>query len=310
MHSPLRPMTLHQLDAKLDLKNKKIISWQHQIVGQSLLDSIAKDLVPYSLAASMPPIISNVASSTLQSVLNIYNPKSFLKGFDDQEYTFEIDAKTQQMESKIPSAFWRSVEHSFLGLVVEGFLDEIAHRFEKDPFSMRRSLLPKNSRSLQVLEKVAEIGQWKKARSPIRGGKRALGIACRRSFGTFVAEIADVEVIDKEIKVHEFFAVVDCGQVINPEIVKRQIASGIIFGLSAALLQEITFKDGVIEQDNFDSYPVMMLEDSPNIQVFIMDSNEKPRGVGEPGLPPSLPAVANAIFRATGQRLTSTPFRL
>ncbi len=134
------------------------------------------------------------------------------------------------------------------------------------------------------------------------------GIAVAQSFGSYVAEVAEVSVgKDGKVKVHRVVAAVDCGMTVNPEIIKRQVESAIVYGLSAALYGKITFKDGRVEQSNFHDYPVLRIDEMPKVEVHIVASSEPPGGMGEPGLPPLAPAVANAIFAATGKRLRKLP---
>jgi isoquinoline 1-oxidoreductase subunit beta len=200
--------------------------------------------------------------------------------------------------------FWRSVGHSQNIFFMEGFIDELAAAAKKDPFEFRRALLARQPRYRAVLELAAERANWGK---PLPAGM-ARGIALAHSFGSYVAEVAEVSVAaDGTPKVHRVVAAVDCGMVVNPEIVRRQIEGGIAYGLSAALHGRITLKEGRIEQSNFHDYPVLRLPEMPRVDVHIVPSREAPGGVGEPGTPPAAPAVVNAIFAATGKRLRSLP---
>jgi isoquinoline 1-oxidoreductase beta subunit len=208
----------------------------------------------------------------------------------------------------VPVGFWRSVGHSHTAFFDESFLDEMAHYQKKDPYDFRRELLSGKPRHLRVLETVAKAAGWGSA-LPAGAGR---GIALRASFGSIVAQVAEVEVTaDKMFQVKRVVCAIDCGPVVNPAIVRAQMESGIIYGLSAALYGEITLKDGAVEQTNFPTYDAVRLADAPQIEVHIVDS-DSPRlgGVGEPGTPPIAPAVANALFAATGQRLRSLPLRL
>ncbi len=200
--------------------------------------------------------------------------------------------------------FWRSAGHSQNIFFMEGFIDELAVAAKKDPFEFRRSLLGGQPRYRGVLELAAERANWGK---PLPRGM-ARGIAVAQCFGSFVAEVAEVSVAaDGSVKVHRVVAAVDCGMVVNPEIIRRQIEGGIAFGLSAALHGRITFKDGRVEQGNFHDYPVLRLPEMPRVEVHIVPSREPPGGIGEPGTPPIAPAVVNAIFAATGKRLRTLP---
>jgi len=208
----------------------------------------------------------------------------------------------------VPVGFWRSVGHSHSAFFDESFIDEMAHFEKKDPFEYRRALLMHQPRHRAVLERVAKAAGWGGV-LPAGSGR---GIALRASFGSVVAQVAEVEVgPDKTIRVTHVTCAIDCGPVVNPSIVRTQMESGIIYGLSAALYGEITLKDGAVEQSNFPTYNVVRLADAPEMAVHIIRSDSTLiGGVGEPGTPPIAPAVANAIFAATGQRLRSLPLKL
>lgn len=201
--------------------------------------------------------------------------------------------------------FWRSVGHSQNAFFIESFIDELAHAAKADPLKYRLALLEKHPRARGVLLMAAEKAGWSRALP--KGRHR--GIAVAESFGTWVAEVAEVSVAkDGGIKVHRVTAAVDCGQTVNPQTIVRQIEGAVVYGLSAALYGRITFKDGKVEQSNFHDYPVLRLNEMPKVDVHIVQSNEAPGGIGEPGTPPIAPAVANAIFAATGKRLRQLPF--
>lgn len=221
--------------------------------------------------------------------------------------------------SSVPPLWWRSVEHSFNGFAVECFIDELAAAAGKDPVEFRRGLLvkpanwkpkdeddPDPSRLRGVLDIAAEKAGWGK---PLPKGK-GRGIASYHSFGSYIAEAAEVTVSGKDFKIDRIVAAIDCGQVVNPESVRAQAESAIIYGLSAALKNEITIKDGAVEQSNFDGYDPIRIDEAPPIEVHLLKSKEDPGGMGEPALPPAAPAVANAIFAASGKRLRRLPFQL
>jgi isoquinoline 1-oxidoreductase beta subunit len=222
--------------------------------------------------------------------------------------------------SSVPRAWWRSVENSFNGFAVESFIDELAAAAGKDPFQFRKTLLVKQKsakppgdddidpvRLRAVLELAAEKSGWGK---PLPKGK-GRGIASFSSFGSYFAEVAEVSVADDNtFKIDRIVAVVDCGPVVNPESVRSQTEGAIIYGLSAALKNEITIKKGAVEQTNFDAYDPIRINEAPPIEVHIAPSGDDPGGMGEPGLPPIAPAVANAIFAATGKRLRKLPLQL
>ncbi len=200
--------------------------------------------------------------------------------------------------------FWRSVGHSQNIFFMEGFIDELAVAAKKDPYEFRRALLSKQPRYKAVLEAAAEKAGWGQ---PLPAGVFR-GIAVAQSFGSYVAEVAEVSVAaDGTPKVHRVVAAVDCGVTVNPEIIRRQIEGAIVYGLSAALYGKITLKDGKVEQGNFHDYPVLRMNEMPKVEVHILPSTEGAGGIGEPGTPPIAPAVVNAIFAATGKRIRSLP---
>lgn len=211
-----------------------------------------------------------------------------------------------QKNTWVPLGSWRSVGNSHSYFPVESFIDELAVAAGKDPLEYRLSLLDKNSRLAGVLQLAAGKAGW--GTKPPAGVGR--GIAAAFSFGSYVAEVAEVSVSkDGNVRVNRVVCAVDCGQVVNPDTVKAQMESAIIFGLTAALYGEITLAGGHVVQKNFNDYKMVRMNDAPRIEAYIVPSTEKHGGVGEPGTPPIAPAVANAIFAATGKRVRSLPIR-
>jgi isoquinoline 1-oxidoreductase subunit beta len=229
-----------------------------------------------------------------------------MEGIADHPY--DIDHQRLAYGRKEPGPqvwFWRSVGHSQNIFFIESFIDELAAAAKKDPFEFRRAMLTHQPRYKGVLELAAEKAGWGQ---PLPTGVFR-GIAVAQSFGSYVAEVAEVSVAaDGAPKVHRVVAAVDCGMTVNPQTIARQIESAIVYGLSAALYGRISFKDGRVEQSNFHDYPVLRMNEIPKVEVHIVASREAPGGIGEPGTPPIAPAVANAIFAATGKRLRSLPF--
>jgi isoquinoline 1-oxidoreductase beta subunit len=277
-----RPMWHDRIAAGLDEKGAPL-AWKHTIVGQSILggtpfeSAMVKngiDRTSIEGAADLPYHVPNV-------LVDLHSPKT-----------------------GVPVLWWRSVGHSHTAFVVESFLDELAAAAGKDPYEYRKQLLSSHPRLLGVLNLAAEKADWGK---PLPAG-RARGMAVHESFGSFVAQVAEVSVgADSRISVHRVVCAVDCGKYVNPEIIRAQMESGIVFGLSAALHGAITFKDGRVEQSNFHDYPLLRLGEMPGVEVHIVESKEKSGGIGEPGVPPIAPAVANAVFALTGKRIRSLP---
>jgi len=207
----------------------------------------------------------------------------------------------------IPVMFWRSVGSSQNAFFVESYIDELAQAAGQDPYKFRRTLLAGKSDFLGVLDTIAEKSEWGK---PLGQG-RGRGIAIHECYGSIIGQVAEVTVSQKgEVRVDRVVAAVDCGHVVNPGIVEAQIQSGVIYGLSAALYGEITIKQGRVEQGNFDDYQVVRLADAPKIEVYLaLSGGKKWGGIGEPGTAATAPAVANAVFAATGTRVRSMPLK-
>ena len=272
-------------------------------LGQSVISSflpVAKGALP--LPQGIQGTLLDAARGMVGS--DTYLDPSTTEGIHDTSYALpSFRVAFTPINTKLPVLFWRSVGHSFNGFAMESFVDELAHAAKQDPFELRRTMLPEGSRARRVLEAAAPM--WK-APKPAGIGR---GIARHTSFESEVCEIADVEIVDGRIKVRRVHVVVDCGLVVNPDIVRAQMEGGVIYGLSAALDQEITLVDGVVQQKNFDTFPPLRMFECPEITVTILESDAKPTGVGEPGLPPIAPAVANAIFDLTGKRLRRLPLQ-
>ncbi len=206
-------------------------------------------------------------------------------------------------DEPIPTGPWRSVDHSQHAFFVESFVDELAAAAGQDPFEFRRRHLPTDSRRRRVLDDLQTLAGWQG-----RGGNgRGRGVALHESFGSVVGQVIDVSVRDGRLALDRVICVVDCGVVVNPDAVVAQMESGIVYGLSAALYGEITSTGGAIEQQNFHNQPVLQLANTPPIDVYLRPSGDFPFGVGEPGTPPSAPALASAVFGATGQRCKQLP---
>lgn len=206
----------------------------------------------------------------------------------------------------VPTLWWRSVGHSHTAFACESFLDELAHAAGKDPYEYRRTLLAKHPRHLGVLRLAAEKAGWGK---PLPKG-HGRGIAVHESFGSFVAQVIEASVSKEgKVTVHRVVGACDCGPAVNPDSIKAQMEGAAVYGLTAALHGEITFKNGRVQQGNFDDYPLLRMDEMPAVETYIVPSTEKMGGMGEPGVPPIAPALCNAIFAATGKRIRSLPIR-
>jgi isoquinoline 1-oxidoreductase beta subunit len=280
-----RPLYYHALKAGLDTRGA-LIAWQHRIVGQSILKGTAFE------------------SALVKDGIDMTS----VEGAADLPYT--IPNRTMELhttELGVPVQWWRSVGHTHTAFSTETFLDEIAATAGKDPVALRRALLANQPRSLGVMELAAKKAGWG---TPLPKG-RGRGIAVHESFNSYVAEVAEVSLEDRDtFRVDRVVIAVDCGLPVNPDIIRAQMEGGMGYGLSAALSGEITLKAGMVEQSNFHDYTVLRINQMPEVEVHIVPSTANPTGVGEPGVPPIAPAVANALFAAGGQRFHKLPIQL
>ena len=287
-HDYYRPMALARWRAELDTSG-----------GAPKLVSVAKRQVAQSPADQFPARVIGLPSQGKPEGNAVENPP----------YAFPFyKLEAVVPDGSVPVGFWRSVGHSHTAFFDESFVDELASALKKDPFEFRRELLAGKPRHLKVLETAAKEAGWGQ---PLPAGS-GRGIALRASFGSIVAQVAEVVVADgKTLQVKRVTCAIDCGPVVNPAIVRAQMESGIIYGLSAALYGEITLANGAVEQSNFPDYDAVRLADAPAMTVHLVDTGSSSiGGVGEPGTPPIAPAVANAVFAATGKRLRNLPLRL
>ena len=292
MHDFYRPASCHKLEGALNGK-AKIQAWSHHIASTSIR-------VQWDPPAKVKPESAEIGGAV--------NPPYPLPAFK-LAYT--------PVDSAVPRGWWRSVEHSFNGFAVECFIDELAVAAGQDPYLFRKTLLsdgvegntksggPEFSRLTTVLDLAAEKAGWG---TPM-GKNQGRGIACGTAYG-YVAQVAEVTVQGGNIRVDRVVAAVDCGQVINPNGVRQQIEGAIIFALSAVLKGEITIANGQAQQTNFNGYDLIRMPESPRIEVYLVQNHLAPSGIGEAGVPHAGPAVANAIFAATGQRLRKLPLRM
>ncbi|MGA2464846.1 MAG: xanthine dehydrogenase family protein molybdopterin-binding subunit [Thermodesulfobacteriota bacterium] len=281
----------HRIEAGLDAQGQ-LIGWSHKLVSPS----IAKEINPGQLK-------DGIDWFCMWGLAD--RPESY--GWNNRiQYEIpNLSIEFLMSSLPIPCGVWRSVQNGPNAFVIECFIDELAHAAGKDPLEFRLQNLKNNMRARRVLEVVAEKAGWGKA-IPKGEGR---GIAQHACFGSYVAQVAEISVNKKDgtIKVHRVVAAVDCGPVVNPDPLVAQIEGGIINSLSTALKEEVKFANGGVKSANFDDYNVMRMSEVPEIQVHIVKSNEKIGGIGEVGVPPAAPAVANAFFNATGVRIRRLP---
>jgi isoquinoline 1-oxidoreductase beta subunit len=281
-----RPAFLHR--ARIGLgANGVPVAWHHTLVGQSILVGTPFEQV----------MVKNGIDDTS------------VEGVSDSAYLKAVPHRRVDLHSPstgIPVLWWRSVGHSHTAFVMESLIDELAKAAGRDPVEYRRILLKDHPRHLGVLNVVAEKAGWGGALPRGRGR----GVAVHESFGSFAAQVAEVSVENGRIRVHRVVCAIDCGIAVNPEAIAAQMESGVVFGLSAALYSAIHFKDGRVQESNYHDYQVLRLSEMPRVETHIVPSTEKMGGVGEVGVPPIAPAVANAVAALTGQRLRVLPLTL
>lgn len=283
-HDMYRPYYFDRMSASLD-ENGVLTSWNHRIVGSSIMARYFPSLVK----DGVDPDAVDAAAEIPYAVPNMF-----------------VDYVREEPPG-IPTAFWRGVGPTHNAFVVESFIDELAFAAQKDPVEFRRGLLSANPRALAVMERAAARSNWS---TPLGGERRGRGVSVLHAFGSFLSQVVEVTVAeDGEVHVDRVVAVVDCGVAINPDTIVAQIESGIIFGITAALYGEITLKNGRVEQSNFNNYLMLRIDQAPKIEVEIIKSGESPGGLGEPGTSALTPALASAVFAATGVRIRKLPIK-
>ena len=280
-HDMYRPYWFDRISAGLDDKGRPI-AWSHRFAGSSVISR----WLPQYFQNGLDP------DSTEGAINLVYDLPNLHVEFVRKE------------PPGIPTAFWRSVGPSHTVFVVESFIDELAAAANQDAVAYRWALLGKSPRAKVVLELAAAKAGW--GRPLPKGSGR--GVSLQNVFGSYLAQIAEVEVSkDGAVRLRRVVCAMDCGTVVNPDTVQAQLQSGVIFGATAALYGEITLKDGRIEQSNFDTYPVLRMNEAPVIEVYLVESTKPPGGMGEAGTSGIVPAISNAIFAATGKRLRKMP---
>ncbi|MEC4721816.1 xanthine dehydrogenase family protein molybdopterin-binding subunit [Noviherbaspirillum sp. CPCC 100848] len=282
MHDMYRPAALARFTAVLD-RAGRVVSYRNKLASGAITHQVLARTLGFT---------------------GIGPDKTTAEGAFDMPYEFIHQSIAHvAVPTPVPLGYWRSVGHSHNAFFKESFIDELAHAAGRNEVEFRRSLLQRHPQHLAVLD--AAVRQAGHA-----GQGRAHGVALHQSFGSIVAQVAEVSIEDNEIRVHKVTCAIDCGLAVNPNIIAQQMESGIVFGLSAALFGEVTIEEGRVRQQNFHDYPVLRMNQAPEVHTIVMKSAAPPEGVGEPGTPPIAPAVANAVFKLTGKRLRSLPLRL
>lgn len=303
-HSAYRPASLMRIKAGVNADGQ-ITAWDAQRAGGNITPTTLRNMVP-ALLPNMPAGMASWLADMTDSLFSSWMvDHSSIEGLYE-DYDFPNRAVTHYtVDHEFPLTFWRSVGHSYTAFATESMLDELAEKAGKDPVEFRLQNTANNPRLHNVI-KVA--GEAMRNMQPAPG--RHLGFAAHNSFATDVAEIAEVSVENGVIEVHKVTCVVDCGIAVTPDVVRAQMESSVMFGLTAALHGKIQLEGGAVKESNFHDYPILRMNEAPEVEVIIVDSGTAPTGIGEPGLPPLAPAVANAVYRATGQRLRSLPLQL
>ncbi|MGY8662790.1 xanthine dehydrogenase family protein molybdopterin-binding subunit [Bradyrhizobium sp. UFLA05-109] len=280
-HDMYRPYWFDRLSAGLD-KDGKVTAWKNRYAGPSV---IARWLPP-AYKDGLDPDSTEGAIGLVYGLPNLH-----------------VEFVRTEPQG-VPTAFWRSVGPSHNVFVTESFIDELAAAAKQDPIAYRRALLDHNPRAKAVLDLAAEKSNWGQ---PLPKGY-GRGVSIQNAFGSILAQVAEVEVAkDGSVRVHRVVCAMDCGTVVNPDTVEAQLQSGVMFGTTAALYGEITIKNGRVEQSNFDTYQILRMNEAPAVEVHLVKSSEPPGGMGENGVSAMVPAIANAVFAATGKRLRKMP---
>lgn len=300
-----RPACVNAMTAVVD-DNNELLAWRHRMIGPDHFITVILPMIATTLPGWMPGFLKSGVSSLMETIApRFIAGKTMAEGAGPLPY----DIANQRFEYTlddpgIPVGIWRSVTNSTHGFVVDSFLDEIALATGTDPYQIRLKLLRNNPRLKDLLVKVVNQSGWGK---PLPGGHYH-GLATHKFHDTFVAMVVEISLNEySEIKTHKVVVAVDCGTVINPKTVVEQMESCVAFGLSATLKGSITVRDGEVEQTNFDTFPIIRMDEMPEVEVIIAKNNEKPTGIGEAAVPLVAPAVANALFAATGKRIRKIP---
>lgn len=299
-----RPASLMRLKAAADAQGK-ITGWHARRAGGNITGDTFGNMLPAMFPALPEGFLDSVAGFTEHVFSNWAVDPSSVEGLHE---TYDLPNRMVShatVDHGLPLTFWRSVGHSYTAFAVESMMDELAHQGGHDPIDLRLANTQDKPR-MQALLREAKT-RWKTEVVP---DGHHLGVAAHSSFFTDVVEIAEVSVEGKQIRVHKVTCIADVGTAVNPDIVKAQLEGAVMFALTAALHGSIDLKNGQVQQSNFHDYPILRMDEAPSVEVVLVNSGGDPTGIGEPGVPPLAPAVANAVFSATGQRLRELPLRL
>ncbi|MFT5209119.1 MAG: isoquinoline 1-oxidoreductase beta subunit [Flavobacterium sp.] len=299
-----RPASLMKIKAGADQEGN-LTTWQAKRVGGNI--------TPKTLENMMPALFPGLGDGTIDFMVGLSKDAfdgwvvdhSSIEGLYEDYDAVNKTVNHVTVEHDVPLTFWRSVGHSYTSFAKESIMDELAEKANIDPVEFR----VKNTVGNPRLNNVIKVAQQKmQGMQPAAG--RHLGFAAHNSFFTDVAEIAEVSIVNKKIRVHKVTCIVDCGIAVNPDIVRAQMEGAVMYGLTAALYGDLDLEQGAFKQSNFHDYQILRMNEAPEVEVVMIDSGTEPTGVGEPGLPPLAPAVASAVYKATGQRLRSLPLKL
>jgi isoquinoline 1-oxidoreductase beta subunit len=303
-HGFYRPAAMMKIKAAADNEGR-ITAWQARRSGANITAQTMKNALP-GVLPSLPTGLLNGLVGAMDYVFDNWAvDASSVEGLHETYSLPSYRVSHASVDHGLPTTFWRSVGHSYTSFAVESMMDELAEARQIDPVTLRLKNLEDKPRMKNV---VAQAGRLMAAMTVPE--HHHLGFAAHSSFGTDVAQIAQVSVTDGNIRVHKVTCVVDCGLAVNPDIVRAQLEGAVMFALTATLYGQIDLDDGAVVQSNFHNYPILRMNESPAVDVVIIESHTPPTGIGEPGVPPLAPAVANAVYRATGQRLRDLPLKL